>query len=306
MVQYYYYRSPSWGPGPTLAEKDYWKVKIQPPDDNVSEQDNEDSLPADRHFAIESRRQRGLLIYDDCSQEELRQFCGERGIRLLRSSNNRAGMIASLELADDQGTTFDRFLDLPAELRLRIYQSYKASLGSKFGPFSVAPPITSVSKMTRQEAASVFFRERMFMCSWARPNFVELQDPEQSPRLDEVAGLFFEKAPLVFLDQVRRLQVWTLLPAPPGAKFAGNGYTEWLIDLRAKSREKRVIFEDMGTFWRPGQTRSELDDIVQAVQEQVRDVVDNIAARDRLRLCREDANTIFAAFTTFPRDTTEV
>ncbi|PIA90968.1 hypothetical protein CB0940_11094 [Cercospora beticola] len=281
MVQYYYYQSPSWGPGPTLAEKDYWKVKIQPPDDNVSEQDNEDSLPADRHSAIESRRQRGLLIYGDCSQEELRQFCGERGIRLLRSSNNRAGMIASLELADDKGTTFDRFLDLPAELRLRIYQSYKASLGSKFGPFSVAPPITSVSKMTRQEAAS-------------------------RPRLDEVAGLFFEKAPLVFLEQVRRLQVWTLLPAPPGAKFAGTGYTEWLIDLRAKSREKRVIFEDMGTFWRPGQTRSELDGIVQAVQEQVRDVVDNIAARDRLRLCREDANTIFAAFTTFPRDTTEV
>ncbi|GIZ49454.1 hypothetical protein CKM354_001248400 [Cercospora kikuchii] len=302
MVQYCY--EPSWG-GYTLAEKNYWKVKIQLPDDDVSKQNNEDLLPADRHFAIESRRQRGLLIYDECREEELRKFCEERGIRLLRSSNNRAGMIASLELADDQGTTFDRFLDLPAELRLRIYQSYKTSLGAKFGPFSVAPPITSVSKMIRQEAASIFFRERMFMCSWARQSFVEPQNPGQSPRLDEVTSLFFEKAPLVFLEQVRRLQVWTLLPAPPGSRSAGNGYTDWLIDLRAKSREKRVIFEDMGTFWRPGQTRSQLDEIVQAVQEQVQDVVDDIAARDRMTLCREDANTILAAFTTFPRDTTE-
>ncbi|PPJ51004.1 hypothetical protein CBER1_07823 [Cercospora berteroae] len=112
--------------GPTLYEKDYWKVKIQVPDDDF-DQDNEASLPADRHFTIESRRQRGLLICDDCRAEELRQFCKERGIRLLGSSNNRAGMIAALELADEKGTTFDRFLDLPPELRLRIYQAYKTS-----------------------------------------------------------------------------------------------------------------------------------------------------------------------------------
>lgn len=78
------------------------------------------------------------------STTKLCQFCRQRAIRLLRFPVSREGMIASLERADDEGLTFDGFLDLPTELQSHVYDFYKSSLGSRFGPFSAAPPFPAV------------------------------------------------------------------------------------------------------------------------------------------------------------------
>lgn len=299
--------------GKDLADNDYWKLKMPRPagiimsDDTADEADEADlaeDLPAHRHFAIQIRKQRGMLIYDNCNDVELRQFCQQRGIRLLRSSASREGMIACLEGADDEGTTFGKFLDLPTELQLRIYDCYKSSLGDGFGPFSVAPPITAVSKIVRHDAASVFFRDRMFICSL----------DTTGPYMEELTRVFFDKAPLCFLEQVRRLEIMATLPDSATAvtrytrpdateillRGSGSGYAEWLVDLRAKNREDRVVFEGVGTYSQPGQTPIDRDRIISAVREALRDVVDGIVSRDRLALRREDAKAILSALETLP------
>ncbi|KAM3414836.1 hypothetical protein BST61_g9980 [Cercospora zeina] len=63
-----------------------------------------------------------------------------------------------------------------------------------------------------------------------------------------------------------------------------------------RTSEPRVIFEDIGTHWRFGQAMSELNAMIQAVQEQVRDAIDTRVARERWRLHRDDANSILHAF----------
>ena len=258
-----------------------------------------------------------MLIYDNCSDNELRKFCRQRSIRLLRSSASRDGMIASLERADDEGATFARFLDLPTELQLRVYDFYKSSLGSRFGAFSVAPPITAVSKLVRHDTASVFFRDRLFICSFKSNG----DSARPTPYMEEVTRRFFDKAPIPFLEQVRRLEIMAPLPKPFAERPAdssywrrpdnslvflqnrpwnwnADGYAEWLIDLSAKSRETRVVFESMG----PGQSSQGHDSAIDAVKEHLQDVVDAIIARERLALRREDADAILAALGTLPSD----
>lgn len=305
MVQYKPY--PAFDSQTMFNDNAYWKLSVPDPTEPVPSSNFDSTngdigsipFPALRHFVIHSRLQRGMLIYDNCRDDELRDFCQQRGLRLLRSGSTRCNMIAELERADDSGTTFARFLDLLPELRLHVYHFYQASLGDNFKPYCAAPPIMSASKLIRQEAASVFFREQMFMCSLQRDIF----DSEELRRhlyLDEVTRLFFQNAPLAFLKNVRRLQVYSSLPEPKVSMFHGSGYAEWAIDLRLRTRDARVAYEGIGTFSRARQSQTEQDVFVKAVTERLRDVVDSIVTRDHLNLRREDAKTVLAALDTLP------
>lgn len=252
-------------------------------------------------YITQQREQRGMLVYNRCSDEELRRFCRQRGLRQLQSVSNREDMIYALERADDEGATFARFLDLPPELQLRVYDLYKSSLGDNFGPFSVAPPLTAVSKLVRHDAASVFFSDRIFICSLTPRNDLAVGQTRHL-YLEDITALFFDKAPLHFLQSVRRLEIMAPLPEPATSN-PGGGYAEWLLDLRARTRETRVAFEGMGTYWRAHQSPQEMDCAINAVQEQLRDVVDGIIAREHPVLHREDATAILAALGTLPGDT---
>ncbi|KAM3420551.1 hypothetical protein BST61_g3814 [Cercospora zeina] len=105
------------------------------------------------------RWQRGLLNYDRCTPAELRRFCTERG---LTSSQTAAklhvsGLVRKLYEADD-GETFNRFLDLPAELRVHIYELYLEDFGAKKEPLD-APypmPLAEACSLVRREFLPVY------------------------------------------------------------------------------------------------------------------------------------------------------
>lgn len=109
------------------------------------------------------RAERGLLIYDPCSTEDLRGFAQSRHLDLpTKIPPGRAGkavLIALLEDADEKATF--PLEKLPTELRLAVYGSYLEDL--KFENTSpTQPPITQISKIVRKEALPLFYDIALF------------------------------------------------------------------------------------------------------------------------------------------------
>ena len=67
---------------------------------------------------------------------------------------------AQLEQADDEHNAFHRFLDLPPELRERVYTQFFNSYFDDDNP-KCQPPISYASRTVRQEALPVFYG-----CCW--------------------------------------------------------------------------------------------------------------------------------------------
>ncbi|KAM0715351.1 hypothetical protein Q7P37_008849 [Cladosporium fusiforme] len=100
-----------------------------------------------------SRCQRQLLPYWLCNLQELRTFCESRSLE--PKKNNFSGCVSALEQADDEAT-FDRFLQLPAELRNTIYEYHFSDMRT-IPEIHRQPPITQVSSQLRKEAQPLFY-----------------------------------------------------------------------------------------------------------------------------------------------------
>ncbi|KAK4496620.1 hypothetical protein PRZ48_012600 [Zasmidium cellare] len=105
---------------------------------------------------------RGLLPYENpaITLEELQRFIRDRRLQPPNDPPSRADCIAVLEKADES-QTFDRFLDLPPELRERIYGMYMAEFPRTL-TFPTQPPLTLTSRLLRKEALPLFFKETAF------------------------------------------------------------------------------------------------------------------------------------------------
>ncbi|EME83962.1 uncharacterized protein MYCFIDRAFT_195148 [Pseudocercospora fijiensis CIRAD86] len=113
----------------------------------------------DRVKAQYRRIQRGVLLYETCSSEELQVFCQQRGISLPRSSNRitrraRDDLIKILESADEN-ITFHKYKNLPAELGLLVIEAYMSSVPSS-NISATPPPICGVSRSLRHDSMIIF------------------------------------------------------------------------------------------------------------------------------------------------------
>lgn len=98
------------------------------------------------------RLARGALIYDKCSTAEIQGFLAARG---LHEPEKRDLAIRALHRADDEAQ-FPRFLELPPELRNRVYDFYFATMPTRMRP-GVQAPITRASKLLRSETLPNFY-----------------------------------------------------------------------------------------------------------------------------------------------------
>lgn len=72
------------------------------------------------------RCQRGLICYENCNIDELREFCKGRGINT--ESSTISGLARLLKKADD-AITFPKFLSLPPEIRNIAYEHHFLDAG---------------------------------------------------------------------------------------------------------------------------------------------------------------------------------
>lgn len=141
-----------------------------------------------------NRKERGLLDYDNCSLAELEAFIEARRLnppgntnappapstaatRTFRNTRARqdrndqleaarlkarkAACVAALQAADDTAV-FDKFLDLPPELRTIVYQKYHES-HPPLEAMPHEPPLTLASKLLRYESLPFFYSESTFV-----------------------------------------------------------------------------------------------------------------------------------------------
>jgi hypothetical protein len=114
---------------------------------------------------------RGDPSYDAHGVTYLKALIRDRGLRLQAGRKvNKKQLIQCLEAADDfdaRDTTkalpkFHRFLELPPELRNRVYIFHPESLG-KFPPRFVVPPLCRVSRQLRSETTALFYEYCTFV-----------------------------------------------------------------------------------------------------------------------------------------------
>ncbi|EME82371.1 uncharacterized protein MYCFIDRAFT_175908 [Pseudocercospora fijiensis CIRAD86] len=155
---------------------------------------------------IHIRNQCGFSDYQKCDIDELRNFCTSRGLLPLpelegKNKRQRKKLLGQhLQDADDN-STFNRFMDLPPELRVNIYEFYFHDLQAKFKPFDwspdipkTQPPITTPSRLVRKESLSVFYDLLTFKFT-------------PRPKLSEIERRFLELAPQSVLDEVCNIQM---------------------------------------------------------------------------------------------------
>lgn len=286
----------------TYTAQHYWKLK------------NPDLLEASRlrdrienSVSLEGRRwtrarlkkmhdrlECGLLLYENCSTEELQSYCLARGIKMAtKLSSDSEQLMRALERADN-GVVFDKFLDLPPELRVRIYKHHVAFFA--IGPSLSPPPIAYTSKFVRHETIPVFFMYRSFSCddvnqpcSWSRTIPPRPRELEFRHRDAE----FWKHAPLAFLHSVRQFELTSPIVA------GGGSYVTWTVDLTSRYREERVKFDNSQTYCRDTD-HALLLQVSAVVIEKLSEVIDGVVAREPVRFERGDANAILTAIAVSP------
>jgi hypothetical protein len=112
------------------------------------------SANKERLVSLLFRYKRGLLSYEGYTIAELKGFCIQRGLAI--AENAKKDIIVRYLEEEDERATFTRFLDLPAELRNRIYTMHFESFRKLDLP--TTPPITQVCRQLRQETLILFWQ----------------------------------------------------------------------------------------------------------------------------------------------------
>lgn len=181
--------------------------------------------PRVRLFALYARVQRGLPIYDKYTLEELRASYFQRYHQLptylpVRKNAMRLELIRLLEDRTYEDG-FHKLMDLPAELRVQIYEHYfkdvMTTIQKSTAGFFAQPPVTYASKLLRKEALDVFFK----CCT---PTIVVGQRTYiwHHQLWDAKTKRFLKDAPVDHVHAIQNLRIRGWLHCPTGRYLAGN------------------------------------------------------------------------------------
>lgn len=114
-----------------------------------------------------NRTDRGELVYEKQNLVDLKRYILQRRLQLPQSRNSRNQLVAVLK-ADDDSKVFSKFLDLPPELRERIYEFYIAGF-PRMLEFPSQPTLARTSKLMRKEVLPVFYKQATFRLIFNKP-----------------------------------------------------------------------------------------------------------------------------------------
>jgi hypothetical protein len=169
------------------------------------------------------RKQKGRFDYTPCDEVELRSFCiGRRLIKPDYPFHSWYHFARMLSVADAH-ETFEKLLELPRELRCRIYELYFRSFDVLDQP--VQPPISQVSRLLRTETLPVFYE----VCHF----WMDTTEMSICPRSKD----FFRNIPIEHLGWIRKLVL------VGNVYHEGRGVrVEWQIELGRPETYSRRSF----------------------------------------------------------------
>lgn len=289
--------------------KDYWKLRpFRDGNDAVvrkalSARGIKGVTSDDRLRKLDSRLQRGLLVYESCSLEELKNFFLNRGVHAGRLSEARSeshakrNLISRLEAADEDAE-FEYFLDLPAELRVRIYECYLSQLrsttkkhfpGHGYGPYT-QPPLSTVSRLVRKEVLPEFYKvfdlEIEILMTIDRGEVL-------APKLDSAQN-FMTRAPQETLSHLPVLRM-----AGVSLSTGGPAEISWRIKLELHEGNFKVEIEEATKelFREKIYAKQEPARVQQVIEGRVEEfVVQRKNANGKIQLHAQDVAAIEALF----------
>lgn len=101
------------------------------------------------------------VCYNKCTLEELKGYALNRGLISKKANSGHARLVRLLLIAD-MNPTFTRFIDLPPQLRVRIYELYMADFTTKSLRHPIDPPLTRTNRLLRSEALPIFYQQCTF------------------------------------------------------------------------------------------------------------------------------------------------
>lgn len=137
-----------------------WKAKYQNLLQSLGYKLNK-SLTLDGLHELFLHHRTAHVCYDACSDAELRAFATGRRLITAREKCSKHALVKKLMLAD-ANPTFDRFIDLPAELRTIIYELYMSDFTREKLAEPTQPPLTRVSAILRKEGLPLFYDKCRF------------------------------------------------------------------------------------------------------------------------------------------------
>lgn len=218
---------------------------------------------------IMHRAEKQLVCYDACTTQELQKFARARR---LPGSWKRSLLERRLKAADGEAT-FPRFLDLPAELRNRVYQMYVAEFPVEGLRTPAQPPITRCCRLLRQEALPVFYGSCTFVLNFAHHEVVPTWQRDTGRLLKAApdTSLFLETLSVASAQEIRRVEF--RLREQHSGRYQGEEFCRCVVSLDGS--EKGYVIEATAIFERG----RELGDVADAEEARVERTVGEVVER---------------------------
>lgn len=154
---------------------------------------------------------RHLICYYKCTDAELKTFVKARGLKLVElvkkplELRKRYGRIKALYEADG-APQFERFLELPPELRNEVYALYMSDFPDKLKA-PKKPPLARTCKAMMTEVSSVFYSRHVFSLTFFRRTITSQKDIPAPFVPDQRTGLFLLGLSPDNAGHIRRLEM---------------------------------------------------------------------------------------------------
>lgn len=127
------------------------------------------------------RIDRCLPCYHICANDELERFCRDRRICIFPQAKKQTGKKKRQAMIDvlfeaDKGLSFNRFLDLPPELRNEVYELSMTSYPEELNT-PTHPPLARTCKLVRNEVLPMFYHSHRFQLIYSRPHSAPFDTP---------------------------------------------------------------------------------------------------------------------------------
>lgn len=152
------------------------------------------------------RANRGLMSYYNITNDRLRGFLKDRKIDLQQTIiGNRLGTARELiqVLQDaDENLKFEKFTELPPELRNMVYEYYFASFDQPiYAP--TQPPLTLTCRLLRKESLPIFYSSSEFLLTFSKTNPLE----GEHLRMPNQLALFIHNTSLANFATIQHIHV---------------------------------------------------------------------------------------------------
>jgi hypothetical protein len=180
-----------------------------------------------------------LLNSHGCERSELKRFCNNRHLQVLRNRaryKSKAALAKALTHADKE-RTFSRLLDLPRELRDLIYTFYVDGFGLEDGNYlqivhkPTYPPLARVNRTLRDEVLPIYYEkiciQLRFMCRTSCYSRFQVNGMLQPCCFDRMSRGFLQSLPEDLLGKISRFKIdFDYL------SFRDSEFTAW-VNLRS-------------------------------------------------------------------------